>query len=60
MISAIGTGITTVIGWIGEVVSSFVTETGDLYALLPLLGIGIAVSVVMLGVRMLRSFTWGA
>lgn len=60
MIESITSGITTVIGWLGTVVTSFTTAEGDLYTLLPLLGIGIAVSCVMLGIRMLRSFTWGA
>lgn len=60
MIEAIGTALTAVIGWAGDVVASFVTADGALYALLPLLAIGIAFSVVMFGVKVIRGFIWGA
>ena len=55
---AITDALTQVIGWIGEVISSLLT--GELSALLPLFAIGVVVSVIMLGVKVLRSFTWGA
>lgn len=55
---AIGDALTQVIGWIGEVITALLT--GELSALLPLFALGIVVSVVMLGVRVIRSFTWGA
>lgn len=68
MIQAISDGLTAVIGWIGTFIQSLlgtVPESGTgtsgaLGALLPLVGIGIAVSAVMLGIRVVRSFTWGA
>lgn len=60
MIEAIGSGLTSVIGWCGDVVSAFTGADGALKDLLPLLGIGIAVSVVMLGCRLLKSFTWAS
>lgn len=56
--SAIGEALSQVIGWIGEVISALLT--GELSALLPLFAIGIVVSVIMLGTRVIRSFTWGA
>ena len=55
---AIGEGLTEVIEWIGEVITA--VTSGSLSALLPLFGLGIAVTVVMLAVRVIRSFTWGA
>ena len=55
---AIGGALSQVIGWIGEVISALLT--GELSALLPLFAIGIVVSVIMLGTKVIRSFTWGA
>lgn len=60
MLEAVTTGLTTVIGWVGTVVDALVKTDGQLSALLPLLGIGISVSALMLGVKAIRSFTWGA
>lgn len=60
MIAAITSGLTSVIGWIGSVVDALTASSGALKELLPLVGIGIAVSAVMLGIRVVRSFTWGA
>ena len=60
MLEAVTSGLDTVIDWVGTVVSSLLGETGELKALLPLLGIGIAVSALMLGVKAIRSFAWGA
>jgi ABC-type transport system involved in cytochrome c biogenesis permease component len=60
MLEAVTSGLTEVIGWVGTVVSALTTEAGELHALLPLLAIGIAVSALMLGVKAIRSFTWGA
>lgn len=60
MIEAIGTAITSVIGWTGEVVSALTTTDGELNGLLPLFAIGVAVSAVMLGVKVIKGFVWGA
>ena len=68
MIQAISDGLTAVIGWLGTFIQSLVGTvpesgtgtSGALGALLPLLGVGIAISAVMLGIRVIRSFTWGA
>lgn len=56
--SAITDGLDTVLSWIGSVITALLS--GELSALLPLFAIGIVVSVIMLGVKVLRSFTWGA
>lgn len=60
MIDAIGTALTSVIGWAGSVVTALVTEAGELHALLPLFAIGVAVSACMLGVKIIKGFVWGA
>lgn len=58
MLEHVTTGLTTVIGWVGSVVTAL--TTGSLSALLPLLAIGVAVSALMLGIKAIRSFIWGA
>lgn len=60
MLEAVTSGLTTVIAWVGSVVDALVTTDGELSALLPLLAIGVAVSAMMLGIKAIRSFIWGA
>lgn len=60
MIEAVTTALGTVIDWVGTVVTALLGETGELNALLPLLAIGIAISALMLGVKAIKSFAWGA
>lgn len=60
MLEAVTSGLTEVIGWVGTVVTALTAETGELRALLPLLAIGVAVSALMLGIKAIRSFIWGA
>ena len=54
MLTEVGTALTSVIGWVGDVVTALTTSTGALYALLPLLAVGIAVSALMLGELLCR------
>lgn len=60
MIDAVTAALTAVIGWVGSVVTALTGASGALKDLLPLLAIGIAVSALMLGVKAIRSFAWGA
>lgn len=60
MLEAVTSGIGTVIGWIGTVLDALVGAEGELASLLPLFSIGIAISAILLGVRVVRSFIWGA
>lgn len=60
MLEAVTSGLTTVIGWIGTVIDAIITTDGQLAELLPLFAIGIAISVVFLGVKAIRSIVWGA
>lgn len=60
MLEAVTSALTTVIGWVGSVVTALTSTEGDLAALLPLLAVGVAVSALMLGVKAIKSFIWGA
>lgn len=60
MLEAVTSGITSVIGWVGTVIDSLLTTDGQLTELLPLFAIGIAISAIMLGIRVIRGFIWGA
>lgn len=60
MIEAIGTAFTGVIGWVGEFVTALVGAEGALKDLLPVFVIGIGVSILLLGIKAVKSMTWGA
>lgn len=60
MLEAVGTGITSVIGWIGDVVTAITTTEGELSALLPLFAIGISISAILFGIKAIKSIIWGA
>lgn len=60
MIAAVTEAFTGVLGWVGSFVDALVTTDGSLNALLPLFAIGIAVSVVYMVVRVVKSVIWGA
>jgi hypothetical protein len=60
MLEAVGTGITSVIGWIGDIVTALTATDGALAPLLALFSVGIAISAVMLGVKVIKSLVWGA
>lgn len=60
MIQAVTTGLQTVITWCGTVIQALLGADGQLKELLPLLAIGIGISALMLGVKIIRSFAWGA
>lgn len=60
MLSHVTSGITTVIGWIGTVLDAIVGEAGQLSELGPLFAIGISISAIMLGIKVVRGIIWGA
>jgi hypothetical protein len=60
MLAAVTSGLTTVISWVGTVITAITGENGALAPLLPLFAIGIAISVVFLGIKAIRSIVWGA
>lgn len=59
MIAEVTTALGTVIEWVGTVISSLTTTDGDLGALLPLWAIGVAISALLLGVKVIKGFAWG-
>lgn len=60
MLEAVTAGLSTVITWVGTVITALVGEAGALAPLLPLLAIGVAVSAVFLGIKVIRGMIWGA
>ena len=63
MLDAVTSALSTVLSWIGTFIESLVTggnTPGALNALLPLFAIGIAISAVLLGVKIVKSVVWGA
>lgn len=60
MLEAVTSALGTVIEWVGSVVTALVNTDGHLHDLLPLLAIGVAISALMLGVKAIKSFIWGA
>ena len=60
MLNAVTDAITTVLQWIGSFITSLTSTSGALYPLLPLFAIGIAISAVLLGVKIVKSVVWGA
>ena len=60
MLEHVTTGITTVISWVATTVNAIVGAEGALKDLAPLFAIGISISAILLGVKMVRSIVWGA
>lgn len=59
MMTAVTDALTTVITWVGTVVTALTTSGGGLSELLPLFAIGIACSAFLFALRGIRSVTWG-
>lgn len=60
MLAAVTTAIGDVISWVGTVITALTGTNGALAPLLPLFAIGIAISAVLLGVKMIKDIVWGA
>lgn len=60
MLAHVTSGIGTVIGWIGTVLDAIVGSSGELSELGPLFAIGISISAIMLGIKVVRGIIWGA
>ena len=58
MVGELSGVLTQIISWLGQVVDSLMPE-GALHAILPLVLLGIAGSVVMFGAKIIRMFAWG-
>lgn len=59
MLESVTTALGTVLDWVGTVVTSLTSSSGELSPLLPLMAIGISISALMLGVKAIKSFAWG-
>lgn len=59
LIEKVSAILAIVIGWCGDVISAMVGEAGELAELAPLWLVGVAVSALLLGVKVLRTFSWG-
>lgn len=60
MLEAVTSGLTTVIQWVGTVITSMTSSSGGLSELLPLFAVGVSISVIFLGVKVVKSIIWGA
>lgn len=60
MLAGVTSALTQVIAWIGTVLTEITGESGALAELWPLLAVGIAISIVMLVVKVVKRFAWGA
>lgn len=60
MMTAVTTALGTVIDWVGTVITALVGADGALKELLPLFAIGISISALLLGVKIIKSFVWGS
>ena len=60
MLSKIGLVFTELIGFVGEFITALVSEGGAMTDLLPVFVIGIAVSILLLCIKAVKSITWGA
>lgn len=54
-----GTSITNLLSWIGDIISSLLTADGALAPLWPFILVGFGVSILMLAIKVVRSFSWG-
>lgn len=58
-LSGVGTTLTEVIGWIGQVLTALIGADAALGAIWPFVLVGFVVSIIMLAVKVMRSFSWG-
>lgn len=59
MLDLVTSGLGTVITWCGTVVDAFFGAEGALETIGPLVAIGIAVSALLLGAKVIKQFAWG-
>lgn len=60
MLESITSTLGTVISWFGTVMDAIIGSDGALHDAWPLLAVGIAISLVLLGIKVVRKFAWGA
>lgn len=60
MWSAVTDAFTSIISLVGEFLTALTGASGSLAGLLPLFAVGIAISLTLVCVRIIRKVTWGA
>lgn len=60
MVAAVTSALSSMIGWIGSFITALTGSSGALNELLPLFAIGIAASICMFAMKMIRKVTWGS
>lgn len=60
MVAAVTSALTSMIGWIGSFITALTSSSGALSELLPLFAIGIAASLCMFAMKLIRKVTWGS
>ena len=60
LLDAVTTALGTIIDWVGTVIQSVIATDGALNPLLLLFAIGIGISVLLFGIRAIKSVVWGA
>lgn len=58
--TAVTNALSQIITWVGTVITAVIGDNGALNALLPLFAIGIGISVLLFGIKAIRSVVWGA
>ena len=59
MLEAIGSGVTSCIGFVGQLVTAIFSAEGDLAELLPVIGLQIGMGIVGFGIAKVKGLTWG-
>ena len=60
IITEIGSALGHVLDWVGDVIGALVNSGGHLNALLPVFAITIGISLLLFGIKIVRSLTYGA
>lgn len=60
MLTAVSSALTSLLGFFKTILTAITDSEGALYVLLPLLAIGVAISLVLLTVKVIRRTAWGA
>lgn len=58
-LSDVGSTLTEVMSWVGQVLTALIGSSGSLGAIWPFVLIGFSVSIIMLAIKVMRSFSWG-
>lgn len=59
MLAAIGSGVTEVISWGGEVLTAITGAEGAFSAVLPVIGVSIGLGIVGWAIATIKSLVWG-